>query len=119
MKMYIAKDNYTYEKRNKILLIPEIYEQIIDNKNRTGIVYKHSSFNIRYGSYDNLYGFEEVTVENSYKYLRQLKMLNTAVHREKEKKDWGCISHKSILMFYDEFIEMYALLFIKGCDKKC
>lgn len=116
MKIYIAKDQYT--KKQKILLMPKIYEQIENNINRTGIIYKHSSFNIRHGSYDELYDFEEITVDKAHKHLKTLKMLNTAINREKEKKH-NNISHRIILCFYDEFIETYAYLYIKGCENKC
>lgn len=84
---------------------------------RTGIIYKHSSFHIRHGSYDNLYSYEEITEKNAYKYKRKIKMLNTAVNREKEKGKWNGISHKAIFMFYDEFVEMYVRLLIAGDDK--
>lgn len=117
MKMYITKDEYT--KKQKILLMPEIYEQIENNINRTGIVYKHSKFNIRYAAYDKLYDFEEVTIKNAFKYLRQLKMLKAAVNREKEKRKWNGISYKAIFMFYDEFVEMYTRLLTFGDDNVC
>lgn len=117
MKMYIVKDEI--KKKNSILLIPEIYKQIDSCLLRTGIIYKHSKFNIRYGSFDNLYSYEEITEKNAHAYIRQIKMLNTAVKREKEKRKWNGISHKAIFMFYDEFIEMYARLLIAGGNNKC
>lgn len=115
MKMYIVKDEN--KKESNILLMPEIYEQIDNCLKRTGIIYKHSSFHIRHGSYDNLYSYEEITEKNAYKYKRKIKMLNTAVNREKEKGKWNGISHKAIFMFYDEFVEMYVRLLIAGDDK--
>lgn len=115
MKMYIVKDEF--KKKSSILLIPEIYEQIDSCLLRTGIVYKHSNFQIRYGSYDNFYSYEEVTKENAHVYKREIKMLNTAINREREKRKWNKISHKAIFMFYDEFVEMYTRLLIYGDDK--